>query len=123
MGLDIGIISIQYLDIPKGVAYRFAWEMAIEASTDGYMTGSVNNLYPFTQRQVLKLAGEFVHNRGLSSTDTAEILTWVQSLPWQDWQDDFYPATPTNADEDDYDPVLDHDEGQDGGLIELHFNW
>lgn len=123
MGLDIGIISIRYLDIPKGIPYRFAWELAIEASVDGYMSGSGDNWAPFTQRKVLKMVDEFVQNRDLSPDDKSEILNWVQSLPWEDWQDDFDPATPTNADEDDYDPVLDHDDGQDGGLIELHFNW
>lgn len=123
MGLDIGIISIRYLDIPKGIPYRFAWELAIEASVDGYMSGSGDNWAPFTQRKVLKMVDEFVQNRDLSPDDKSEILNWVQSLPWEDWQDDFGPATPTNADEDDYDPVLDHDDGQDGGLIELHFNW
>ena len=123
MGLDIGIISIQYLDIPKGNAYRFAWELAIEASTDGYMSGSGNNWAPFTQRQVFRLVDEFVQNKRLAAADKSAILTWVQSLPWIGWQDDFDPTTSTNADEDDYSPVLDNDEGHDGGLIELHFNW
>ena len=25
--------------------------------------------------------------------------------------------------EDDYHPVVDNDDGRDGGIIELHFNW
>jgi hypothetical protein len=53
MGLDIGIISIRYLDRPQGWAYRFAHEMAVEASINGYMAGSDNNWGAFTQPKVL----------------------------------------------------------------------
>ena len=53
MGLDIGIISITYLERPHGIAYEFAGKMALEASVDGYMHGEGNNWGAFTQRQVL----------------------------------------------------------------------
>ena len=43
MGLDIGIISIEYLERPSGIAYEFAWELAVEASAFGYMYGEGNN--------------------------------------------------------------------------------
>ena len=30
MGLDIGVVKIDYLDRPSGAAYRFAWHLAGE---------------------------------------------------------------------------------------------
>ena len=44
MGLDIGIMSIQILERPLGIAYRFAWELAHEASVYGTMSGDGNSL-------------------------------------------------------------------------------
>ena len=121
MGLDIGIISITYLDRPEGIAYEFAWEMAEEASVNGYMCGQGNNWGAFTQRQVLHMLDEFVQRRRLDSSAKAEILTWLRSLPWDSWRDDLAPSP--GPDDEYYNPVLDYKEETDGGLIEIHFNW
>ncbi len=99
MGLDVGIITIQYLERPHGVAYEFAWELAYEASANGYMAGEGNNWGTFTQRQVLRMLDDFAEREGLGSTAKSDILAWVRSLPW-DWWNDYH-----------------------GGIIELHFNW
>ena len=93
MGLDIGIISIEYLERPSDIAYEFAWELAVEASTGGYMYGEGNNWGPFTRRRVRRLLESFSQQRSLTQEQTAEIQSWVDSLPW------------------------------DGDDIELHFNW
>ncbi|MBI2165466.1 MAG: hypothetical protein HYU29_03560 [Chloroflexi bacterium] len=121
MGLDIGIINITYLPRPQGLAYRFAWEMATEASTSGYMHGEGNNWAPFSQRKVLLMLDDFASRRSLPAPQKAEVLAWVRSLPWEDWRDNVDPLL--SVDDDDHDPILDHDPDIDGGLIELHFNW
>ncbi len=120
MGLDIGIISIKYLERPGGRAYDFAWELAIEASANGYMYGEGNNWGAFTQRQVLQMLDDFAETQRLDASAKAEILAWVRSLPWDDWQDGLAPS---NTGPDDHHPVLDRDPEQHGGLVELHFNW
>ncbi len=121
MGLDIGIISINYLERPRGRAYEFAWELAVEASAFGYMHGEGNNWEAFTQRQVLHMLDDFAERQKLDASAKAEILAWVKSLPWDGWEDNLSPQDTT--DDSDYNPVLDHDQERDGGLIELHFNW
>ena len=121
MGLDIGIISINYLERPRGNAYQFAWELAVEASAYGYMHGDGNNWGAFTQRHVLRMLDEFAEKQTLDASAKAEILAWVRSLPWDGWKDGLSPGDTTH--DDDYNPVLDHNQEQDGGLIELHFNW
>ena len=121
MGLDVGIIAIQYLPRPTGHAYEFAWELAIEAGANGYMHGEGNNWSGFSQRQVLRMLDEFAGRKQLDTPAQTEILDWLRSLPWDDWQDDLVLHNTT--DEDDDDPILDHDPERHGGLIELHFNW
>ena len=93
MGLDIGIITTHYLERPRGIAYQFAWELAAEASTSGYMHGDDNSYGPFTKRQIRRLLATFAEQKALNQEQTAEIQSWVNSLPW------------------------------DGNNIELHFNW
>ena len=121
MGLDIGIITINYRERPRGSTYQFAWQLAVEASANGYMHSDGNNWGAFTQRRLLHMLDEFAEQQTLDTSAKAEILAWVKSLPWDAWQDHIAPGDPT--DDDDYDPVLDDDQEQDGGLIELHFNW
>lgn len=93
MGLDIGIISIQYLDRPSGHAYRFMWDLAVEASAWGYMHGEGNNWGHFTKTDVRKLLNRFAAHENLSSEEKRDVWNWVKSLPWE------------------------------GNEIELHFNW
>ena len=121
MGLDVGIITFQYLPRPRGHAYRFAWELAHEAGAYGYMHGDSNNYAAFSQRQVLHMLDEFAARKQLDTSARAEIIDWLRSLPWDVWQDDLALQDPTD---DEYeDPILDYDPEQHGGLIELHFNW
>lgn len=122
MGLDIGIISIRYLERPQGVAYEFARELAAEASVNGYMYGEGNNWGAFTQRQVIEMLDRFVEREALDSDATAEVLAWIQSLPWDGWRDDLALDGLQDSD-DDFSPVLDVEPDRDGGVIELHFNW
>ena len=93
MGLDIGIINIQYLDRPSGHAYRFMWDLAVEASAWGYMHGEGNNWGYFEKCQVARLLLDFSLSNALTRLERREVWAWVQSLPWEDNE------------------------------IELHFNW
>lgn len=93
MGLDIGIITTQILERPRGIAYRFAWELAAEANAFGYMGGPDNSYGPFTREEVAGLLESFTQQRSLTQEQVSRIKSWVDSLPW------------------------------DGDDIELHFNW
>ena len=93
MGLDIGIMSIQYLERPLGITYRFAWELAHEASVYGTMSGEGNSLGSFTKPQIGHVLYEFADNQNFTDEQISEVWAWVESLPW------------------------------DGDGIVLHFNW
>ena len=123
MGLDIGIMKVEYLTRPKGVVYDFACEMAAGGAFDAYMFGEGNSWIPFTQRQVLRMLDEFTRERRLSPQERLEVRSWLASLPWiGGWQDALPPGDGRDR-EGGYHPVADNDDGRDGGIIELHFNW
>ncbi|MCY4581592.1 MAG: hypothetical protein OXE50_02150 [Chloroflexi bacterium] len=123
MGVDIGIMKVEYLPRPRGVVYDFASEMAAGGALDAYMFGEGNSWIPFTQRQVLRMLDAFTRERGLSPQERLEIRAWLASLPWiGGWQDALPPGDGRDQ-EIDYYPVVDNDDGRDGGIIELHFNW
>ena len=123
MGLDIGIMKVEYLPRPRGVVYDFAREMAAEGAFDAYMFGEGNSWIPFTQRQVLRMLDKFASERGLSPQERLEIRAWLVSLPWIGGWQEALPPSDGRDQEDDYYPVVDNDDGRDGGIIELHFSW
>ena len=123
MGLDIGIMKVEYLERPKGVVYDFAWHLAQDGAFDAYTFGEGNSWIPFTQRQVLRMLNEFASERGLSPTERLEVRSWLASLPWIGGWRNALPPDDGRDREDDYHSVVDNDDGRDGGLIELHFNW
>ena len=90
MALDIGIISVTYLDHPSGRAYDFAMEMAQGAVWDGYMHGIGNSWGVFSKDEVMEMVEEFSLERGLSVQERTGVMEWVESLPWNDGSLDFH---------------------------------
>lgn len=83
MGLDIGIISIQYLDRPDGHAYDFAWRLAEEANVNGYMGGESNSWGGFEKEHVRQMLEDFAEARDWTDREESEVWAWVESLPWE----------------------------------------
>ena len=81
------------------------------------MHGEGNNWGGFSQRQVLRMLDEFAIRKQLDTPARTEIIDWLRSLPWDDWQDDL--VLHNTADDEDEDPILDHDPERHGGLIKL----
>ena len=126
MGLDIGIMELRILDRPHDAAYEFAKELAVEGASDFYMWGAGSGYAAFTQRQVLRMLDEFTRRRSLTPAERGEVREWIQSLPWDGWQDALPPDNRLNPAYGD--PVGDDDDDDDdgrheGGFIELYFNW
>ena len=82
MGLDIGIISIAYLDSPQGRAYDFAMHLAQDASGDGYMHGVGNSWAALDREEMMEEIEEFSAEHNLSDREQSEVRAWVESLPW-----------------------------------------
>ena len=124
MGLSVSVMRWEMVEYPKGVAYDFAWEMAIDGVDYAYATGENQSDIPFTQRGVLRLLDEFTEERGLSRRERREILAWLKSLPWiyGGWRKRL-PKDDGRDQEWRYHAARDNEDGRDGGLIELHFSW
>ena len=123
MGLDVGIISIKYLGVPKERPYRLAWRLAEDGAPDAYMFGSGNSWIAFTQRQVLRILDDFADQHELTPEEMQEVRAWLESLPWIGGWHDPLPPDDGRDREYDYQPVRDNDDYGDGGNIELYFNW
>ena len=98
-------------------------EMAVEGADDAYMFGEGGSCIPFTQRQVLRMLDEFTRERRLSPQERLEIRSWLASLPWIGGWQEALPPSDGRDQEGGYYPVVDNDDGRDGGIIELHFSW
>lgn len=98
MGLDVGVVSISYLERPAQPIYDFLQELADDAAVNAgaeYWGGTwdSNALTELERRKMLAKARQFAKEEALLKSDTDKLTKWVRSLPW------------------------------DGNTIMLHFNW
>ena len=84
MGLDVGAVQIDYLDRPRGAAYRFAWHLAGEWDDEAWEVSSGVNLFvEYDCDRLLNRAYEYVVSERLASDEAHQVMRWVRSLPWQ----------------------------------------
>ena len=84
MGLDVGVVQIDYLDRPGGAAYRFAWHLAGEWDDDAWEVSSGDNVVAeFDYGHLTNRAYRFIVSENLSSNEAHQIMRWVRSLPWR----------------------------------------
>ena len=46
--------------------------------------GAGSNTASFDRKAIARLLGRFSREKGLSSTERAQVRAWVESLPWDD---------------------------------------
>ena len=84
MGLDIGVVKIDYLDRPSGAAYRFAWNLAGEWDDETWEVYSSANVFAeYDYDHLIRRAEEYIASEGLGSTDAHQVMRWVRNLPWR----------------------------------------
>lgn len=84
MGFDFGVARITYLSRPRGQAYDFLKELAlddIDESQWGF-SAECNAFVEFSKRRMLSKARSFVKRKSLSEQEMGNLLAWVQGLPW-----------------------------------------
>lgn len=94
MGLDIGIVRIEYLNRPMEPIYSFLSELAMDAGCDswgGFWEG--NAFVELMRRAMLSKARAYSRKQSLPKDDLDKLIAWVKGLPW------------------------------DGNTIMLHLNW
>ncbi len=123
MGLNVGIINIEFIPRPRGHVYEFAQHIASIGAHDSYMSGEGQSYIPFTQRRLLQMLDLFSQRRALTPQEQQEIHAWLKSLPWLERWRDSLPPDEEDGENDDYPTAADHDPERDGGFIELYFGW
>ena len=95
MGLDIGIVSIDYLDRPGQPMYRFMWDLMADPEVglddtpgdeDGYWDGGGNGesaFLEFTRGGLLNRASGLADVQNLNDRERSLLLNWIESLPYR----------------------------------------
>ena len=94
MGLDIGVVKIEYLERPGQPMYRFMQDLmanpGIGTDMDLFDDDSVweaggegNAFYEIERDQLLRRADGWAVKNRIDAADRATLLQWVDDLPWR----------------------------------------
>lgn len=95
MGLDIGVVSIDYLDRPGQPMYRFMWDLMANPELglgddrdddDGHWDGGGTGesaFYEFTREGLLNRANGWATTQTLSDPERSTLLDWIENLPYR----------------------------------------
>ena len=83
MGLDVGVVRIDYSYLPRGPAYGFAWYLVHNSrEADWGFSRGENVLSEYTRASMLRQVDRYVQAEELRPNDKTLILNWVYGLPW-----------------------------------------
>ena len=83
MGLDVGVVRIEYLDRPRSAAYGFVWHLAREWDDDCWQVSSGPNVFiEMGYDHMVERAARFISSEGLGATQAHHVMRWVRMLPW-----------------------------------------
>ena len=80
MGLDIGVVQINYLPRPDKPAYDFAWHLNIN-DDEADWNGSSSTFVEYTRETLLEQLDRYVEQSELSQSDIEGLRNWVDGLP------------------------------------------
>ena len=84
MGLDVGVVSINYLDQPHGATYDFLWYLNVNAEVAEWLTGSEGSTFIEITRETMdEQVRRFQSENKLSQNASERISRWIASLPWK----------------------------------------
>ena len=82
MGLDIGVVTLGYLERPTGPTYKFARHLAeYYWEADWQFGEGGNTLAQYLPVTLERLAEEYAESQSLTADEKAELLKWVNALP------------------------------------------
>ena len=85
MGMDVGVVDIEYLETPRRPVSGFLSELAGEDLDEGWIGGWDGNVFlQIFQEDLERRAREYASEQGLSQDDVDKLLSWVGGLPWKD---------------------------------------
>ena len=84
MGLDIGVVNINYLDRPIGTIYDFLWYLNVNAEEAEWLTGAEGSTFIEITRETMdEQVRKFQSENKLAQNALERIQRWIGSLPWK----------------------------------------
>ena len=104
MGLDIGVVSIQYLERPEPPMYEFMLDLRLNSmiglrdyyadsdsrdDADDMDDGGSDEIWndggfcEFTRNGLMKRASGWAIRKNLTPSEKAQLWDWIASLPWR----------------------------------------
>ena len=95
MGLDIGVVKIEYLERPDQPMYGFMRDLMTEpniGTDEDYLDDDLppwkvadegNVFYEFERDSLLRRADGWAVKKSIDAADRARLLQWVDDLPWR----------------------------------------
>lgn len=87
MGLDVGVMTFQYLEKPDDLLYDFLWHLHWQTSFDNevwQVSEGMNTILEIERLLMLKHATEFVSEDKIDEASEKRIFKWIEDLPWDE---------------------------------------
>ena len=93
MGLDVGVVTVNYLTRPGEPVFGFLFDLMLDPYTgmgddseydDTWGGGWDNNgLYEFSRIGLRKRANNWANERDCGPSEKAKLRRWIRNLPWE----------------------------------------
>ncbi len=85
MGLDVGVVQVDYLPRPVGPAYRFLWHLNENADEADWNGSTAENTFVQYTRETLRAElDDYASRNDLSESEQHGLRRWLDGLPWKD---------------------------------------
>ena len=85
MGLDVGVIQVDYLPRPVGQAYRFLWYLNENADGADWNGSTAENTFAqYTRETLWAQLRDYASRNDLSESERRGLRRWIDDLPWKD---------------------------------------
>ena len=82
MGLDVGVVRIDYLDRPEKATYDLLCHLSDNADEADWNASSAGNTFvEYTRDTLLAQANEFASKNKLTESEKDAIRNWIGGLP------------------------------------------
>ena len=94
MGLDVGVVTIEYMEPLSKSIHDFLFDLLLNPYTgidDDYDdeedwggSWADNGLYEFKRESLRSRAVNWSDDMGIGPSESDALLSWVEALPWRD---------------------------------------
>lgn len=84
MGLDVGVVRVNYLTRPENTTSDFLRHLGLNADdADWNGSTSMSTFVELSRKNMLNRVDEFASENNLARGDLERVRDWVDGLPWK----------------------------------------